>query len=212
MQHLCNMKIVPFKGLLWLLGGARSQLHGKRRLRVLWLLGGGALVMHAKKGGISTSTAETLIVLLQLLVYTFCNFKRNEIHIKYVLQIHLLFLLDFFCFGFEFLYCNHHVGVLFCFQGGFQTVNLSYAIVSSTSIFPPVPISLPVCVYRYFASELVNSCLFEILGFLNLNFILIFLKRWYFGRCIGKSQLCKFVSISSSFHICFKCNTIQKLL
>jgi hypothetical protein len=107
------MKIVPFKGVLWLLGGARRQLHrkgrlrvlwllggalrhlhGKRRLRVLWLLVGGALVMHAKKGRISTSTAETLIVLLELLVYTFCNFKRNEIHIKYMLQIHLLFLLD----------------------------------------------------------------------------------------------------------------------
>jgi hypothetical protein len=36
----CNMKIVPFKGVLWLLGGARRQLHGKRRLRVLWLLVG----------------------------------------------------------------------------------------------------------------------------------------------------------------------------
>jgi hypothetical protein len=30
----CNMKIVPFKGVLWLLGGARRQVHGKRRLRV----------------------------------------------------------------------------------------------------------------------------------------------------------------------------------
>jgi hypothetical protein len=69
----CNMKIVPFKGVLWLLGGARRQLHGKRRLRVLWLLVGGAapLVMHAKKGRTSTSTAETLVVLLQLLVYKF---------------------------------------------------------------------------------------------------------------------------------------------
>jgi hypothetical protein len=84
--------------VLWLLGGARRQLHGKRRLRVLWLLVGGALVMHAKKGRISTSTAETLIVLLQLLVYTFCNFKGNEVHIRYMLQIHLLFLLDFFFF------------------------------------------------------------------------------------------------------------------
>ncbi len=36
----CNMKIVPFKGVLWLLGGGRRQLHGKRRLRVLWLLVG----------------------------------------------------------------------------------------------------------------------------------------------------------------------------
>jgi hypothetical protein len=36
----CNMKIVPFKGVLWLLGGARRQLHGERRLRVLWLLVG----------------------------------------------------------------------------------------------------------------------------------------------------------------------------
>jgi hypothetical protein len=36
----CNMKIVPFKGVLWLLGGARRQLHGKGRLRVLWLLVG----------------------------------------------------------------------------------------------------------------------------------------------------------------------------
>ncbi len=36
----CNMKIVPFKGVLWLLGGARRQLHGKRRLRVLWLVVG----------------------------------------------------------------------------------------------------------------------------------------------------------------------------
>jgi hypothetical protein len=108
MQHPCNMKIVPFKGVLWLLGGARRQLHGKRRFRVLWLLVGGALVMHAKKGRISTSTAETLIVLLQLLVYTLCNFKGNEIHIRYMLQIHLLFFLDFFSFGFAFLTCNHH--------------------------------------------------------------------------------------------------------
>jgi hypothetical protein len=161
MQHPGNIKIVPTKGVLWLLGGARRQLHGKRRFRVLWLLGGarrqlhgkrrltvlwllvgGALSMHAKKGGISTSMAETLIVLLQLLVYTFCNFKRNVIHIKYMLQIHLLFLLYFFSFGFAFLYCNHHVGVLFGFQREFEKVNLSYAIVSSTSIFPPVPISL----------------------------------------------------------------------
>jgi hypothetical protein len=95
----CKMKIVPFKGVLWLLGGARRQLHGKRRLRVLWLLVGGALVMHAKKGRISTSTtAETLIVLLQLLVYTVCNFKGNEIHNKYMLQNHLLLFLDFFLF------------------------------------------------------------------------------------------------------------------
>jgi hypothetical protein len=92
----CNVKIVPFKGVLWLLGGARRQLHGKRRLRVLWLLVGGALVMQAKKGRISTSTAETLIVLLQLLVYTFCNFKGNEIHIRCMLQIHLLFFFGFF--------------------------------------------------------------------------------------------------------------------
>jgi hypothetical protein len=35
-----NMKIVPFKGVLWLLGGARRQLHGKRRLRVVWLVVG----------------------------------------------------------------------------------------------------------------------------------------------------------------------------
>jgi hypothetical protein len=40
---------------------------------------------------------------------------------------------------------------------------------------------------------------------------LIFLKRWYFGRCIGKSQLCKFVSIPEAvvigtlniFWVCF---------
>jgi hypothetical protein len=36
----CNMKIVPFKGVLWLLGGARRQLYGKHRLRVLRLLVG----------------------------------------------------------------------------------------------------------------------------------------------------------------------------
>jgi hypothetical protein len=36
----CYMKIVPFKGVLWLLGGARRQLHGKGHLRVLWLLVG----------------------------------------------------------------------------------------------------------------------------------------------------------------------------
>jgi len=66
----CNMKIVPFKGVLWLLGGARRQLHGKGRLRVLWCwLECG--VMHAKKGGTSTSMAETLIVFLKLLVYKF---------------------------------------------------------------------------------------------------------------------------------------------
>jgi hypothetical protein len=92
------MKMVPFKGVLWLLGGARRQLHGKRRFRVLWLLVGGALVMHAKKGRISTSAAETLIVLLQLLVYTFCNFKGNEIHIPYMLQIHLLYFWEFVFF------------------------------------------------------------------------------------------------------------------
>jgi hypothetical protein len=57
----CNMKIVPFKGVLWLLGGARRQLHGKRRLKVLWLLVGARrqlrFVMHARKGRTSTSTA-----------------------------------------------------------------------------------------------------------------------------------------------------------
>jgi hypothetical protein len=71
----CNMKIVPFKGVLWLLGGARRQLHGKRpfesTLVAGWCAAPGALVMHAKKGRTSTSTAETLIVLLQLLVYKF---------------------------------------------------------------------------------------------------------------------------------------------
>jgi hypothetical protein len=77
-----------------------------------WSAVPGALVMHAKKGRTSTFTGETLIVLLQLLVYTFCNFKGNEIHIRYMLQIHLLFFLDFFSFGFAFLYCNH-VGVFF---------------------------------------------------------------------------------------------------
>ncbi len=53
----CNMKIVPFKGVLWLLGGARRQLHGKRRLRVFgcWL---DRLVVHAKKGRTSTSTGR----------------------------------------------------------------------------------------------------------------------------------------------------------
>jgi hypothetical protein len=71
----CNVKIVPFKGVLWLLCGARRQLHGKLRLRVLWLVVGapapGGLVMDAKKGRTSTSTAETLVVLLQLFVYKF---------------------------------------------------------------------------------------------------------------------------------------------
>jgi hypothetical protein len=36
----CSMKIVPFTGVLWLLGGVRRQVHGKHRLRVLWLLVG----------------------------------------------------------------------------------------------------------------------------------------------------------------------------
>ncbi len=36
-----------------------------------WSAAPGALVMHAKKGRTWTSTAETLIVLLQLLVYKF---------------------------------------------------------------------------------------------------------------------------------------------
>jgi hypothetical protein len=57
----CNMKIVPFKGVLWLLGGARRQLHGKRpfegTLVAGWCAAPGALVMHAKKGRTSTSTA-----------------------------------------------------------------------------------------------------------------------------------------------------------
>jgi hypothetical protein len=88
----------------------------------------------------------------------------------------------FFSFGFAFLYCNHHVGVLFCFQGGFERVNLSYAIVSSTSIFPPIPISLSVCLFRYFASELVNSCLFEILGFLHLNVFFFFFQALVFWK------------------------------
>jgi hypothetical protein len=91
----CNMKIVPFKGVLWLLGGARRQLHGKRRLRVLWLLVGARrqvrLPCTPRKDGHRRLRAETLIVLLQLLVYTFCNFKGNEIHIRYILQIHLHF-------------------------------------------------------------------------------------------------------------------------
>jgi hypothetical protein len=56
------------------------------------------LVVHAKKGWTSTSTAETLILLLQLLVYTFCNLKGNEIGIRYMLQIHFLFFLDFIFF------------------------------------------------------------------------------------------------------------------
>jgi hypothetical protein len=59
-------------------------------------------------------------------------------------EIHLLFFFGFlFSFGFAFLYCNH-VGVVFFFgfQGGFERVNLSYAIVSFASIFPSVPISL----------------------------------------------------------------------
>jgi hypothetical protein len=57
----CNMKIVPFKGVLWLLGGARRQLHGKRpfegTLVAGWSEARGGLVMHAKKGRTSTSTA-----------------------------------------------------------------------------------------------------------------------------------------------------------
>ncbi len=84
--------------------------------------------------------------------------------------------------------------MFFVFQGGFERVKLSYAIVSFASIFPSVPISL--YLYRYFAG---NSCLFEILVFLNLKvFLSKILKGWYFGRCIGSSQLCKFVSISEA--------------
>jgi hypothetical protein len=69
----CNMKIVPFKGVLWLLGRAQRQLHGKRRLRVLWLLVGARrqVRLSCTQGRTWTSTAETLIVLLQLLVYKF---------------------------------------------------------------------------------------------------------------------------------------------
>ncbi len=48
------MKIVPFKGVLWLLGGARRQLHGKRPFEGTvvagWSAAPGALVMNAKKG------------------------------------------------------------------------------------------------------------------------------------------------------------------
>ncbi len=55
----------------------------------------------------------------------------------------------------------------FCFQGGFERVNFSYAIVSSASISPSVLVSL--CLYRYFEGELGNICLFEILVFLNLK-------------------------------------------
>ncbi len=55
------------------------------------------------------------------------------------------------------------------FKGGFERVNLSYAIVSFASIFPSVPISL--CLNRYFARR---SCLFEILVFLNLKVKIFF--------------------------------------
>ncbi len=141
----CNMKIVPFKGVLWLLRGARRQLHGKRRLRVLWLLVGARhLVMHAKKGRTWTSTAETLIVCFNCWCTNFCNFKGNEIHIRYMKFICFSFFLEFFfSFGFAFLYSNH-VGYVFffVFKGGLERVNLSYAIASPASIFPSVLISL----------------------------------------------------------------------
>jgi hypothetical protein len=128
---------------------------------------------------------------------------------KFILgRLHEIHLLSFF--GISFFFWILDVGgvfFFFVFQGGFERVNLIYAIVSFASIFPSVPIYL--CLYRYFAR---NSCLFEILVFLNLKvFFKIFLKAWYFGRCIGNSQLCKFVSISEAvvigtlniFWLCF---------
>jgi hypothetical protein len=102
--------------VLWLLGGARRQLHGKRRLRVLWLLGGGALSMHAKKGGISTSTAETLMCCFNC----WCTHSVISKEMKFILSTcYRSFARPF---GFFFLLDLHFytviiIGVLFCFQG-----------------------------------------------------------------------------------------------
>jgi hypothetical protein len=56
----CNMKIVPFKGVLWLLGGAapaawKAPFEGT--LVAGWSAAPVAFVMHAKKGRTSTSMA-----------------------------------------------------------------------------------------------------------------------------------------------------------
>jgi hypothetical protein len=97
-----------------------------------------------------------------------------------------------FSFGFAFLYCNHHVGVFFVFffflfsRWIWKSQFILYPIVSSASIFPPVPISLSVSLsIGTLRVKLVNSCLFEILVFLNLKvfyFILFLFQALVFWK------------------------------
>ncbi len=105
-----------------------------------------------------------------------------------------------FSFGFAFLYCNH-VSVFFVFFFFVFKVDLKESIYLISNCFFCKYISsspyISLCLYRYFARvKLVNSCLFEILVFLNLkvSFLFFLFQALVFWKVDWKE---------SSMQICF---------
>jgi hypothetical protein len=125
-----------------------------------WLEHGARCACHARKERTdmdvydrNTNCVASLVGVQISVISKEMKFILGRLH-----EIHLLL----FSFGFAFLYCNN---VGFFFGGGFwRWIWKSQFILCNCFFCKYISFSpyISLCLYRYFANELRNSCLFEI--------------------------------------------------